>query len=534
MWLVDALTIPDSIAGYSKIQFATTGDRSSGVDKHHEIVDSWGESLQVEPGAYAAKEFDFEEPGKPLLSTKPGPHPPATADMEIFEYPGHYIKTSDRDDYVERRLDEQQLDFQQIQGGGSARGIAAGFLFSLTDHPATAFNREYLVTSASFALTATQHTTGGSDAGPDYRCSFVGIDSKRHYRPPLATHKPIVQGPQTAIVVGPKGEEIWTDKYGRVKVQFHWDRRGGKDEKSSCFVRVSQVWAGSGWGAMHIPRIGQEVVVDFLEGDPDRPIITGRVYNGANMPPYALGANATKSTIRSHSSKGGGPNNFNELCFEDKIGSEQVYLQAEKDLQILVKNDESRDVKHDRTKQVGNDEKSTIVANRTEDVGKDETITIGGNRTESVGANETITIARNREKVVAVNESVTVGVAREATVGGSETISVGGKQSVSVGKDQTIEVGSGFTLSVAKDQAVSVEGKSSIEIAKDQTIDIGAKLTVSAADEITFVTGDASIVLKKNGDITIKGKNITLNGSGDINVKASGNVTVKGSKVAHN
>ena len=163
-------------------------------------------------------------------------------------------------------------------------------------------------------------------------------------------------------------------------------------------MRVSQVWAGSGWGAMHIPRIGQEVVVDFLEGDPDRPIITGRVYNGANMPPYALGANATKSTIRSHSSKGGGPNNFNELCFEDKIGSEQVYLQAEKDLQILVKNDESRDVKHDRTKQVGNDEKSTIVANRTEDVGKDETISIGGNRTESVGANETITIAGNRKR----------------------------------------------------------------------------------------------------------------------------------------
>lgn len=208
MWLVDALTIPDSIAGYSEIPFAATGDRAADLSSQHEMIDSWTEVLQVEPGAYAAKEFDFEEPGKPLLSTKPGPQPPATADMEIFEYPGHYIKTGDRDDYVHRRLDEQQLDYQQVQGTGNARGIAAGFLFNLTDHPAHSLNREYLVTSASYALTATQHTSGGGDAGPDYRCTFVGIDSKRHYRPVFVTHKPRVPGPQTAIVVGPKGEEI--------------------------------------------------------------------------------------------------------------------------------------------------------------------------------------------------------------------------------------------------------------------------------------------------------------------------------------
>src|SRR6266700_251342 len=266
MWLVDGLTIPDSIKGYSEIPFAATGDRAEDLSAHHEVIDTWSEMLQVEPGAYAAKEFDFEEPGKPLLSTKTAPKPPSTADTEMFEYPGHYIKTSDRDEYAQRRLDEQQLDSEQIQGTANARGISAGFVFSMVDHPAHSLNREYLVTSATYALAATQHTSGAGDAGPDYRCSFSGIDSKRHYRPPLATHKPTVQGPQTAIVVGPKGEEIWTDKYGRVKVQFHWDRLGKKDEKSSLFVRVSQVWAGSGWGAMHIPRIGQAVIVDFLEG----------------------------------------------------------------------------------------------------------------------------------------------------------------------------------------------------------------------------------------------------------------------------
>jgi len=534
MWLVDALTVPDAIPGDSKIQFAATGDRAQDLSAQHETIDSWSEALQVEPGAFAAKEFDFEEPGKPLLSTKPSPQPSMTADMEVFEYPGHYIKTPDRDDYVQRRIDEQQLDYQQVQGTGNARNLAAGFLFTLTDHPAPPFNREYLITSATYALTATLHSSGGADAGPDFRCSFVGIDSKRHYRPPLVTHKPIVQGPQTAMVVGPKGEEIWTDKYGRVKVQFHWDRYGKRDEKSSCFVRVSQIWAGSGWGGMHIPRIGQEVVVDFLEGDPDRPIITGRVYDGANMPPYALAANATRSAWRSHSTKGGGPNNFNELSFEDKIGSEQVYLQAEKDMQILVKNDEAREVKHDRTKKIGHDETVEVGNNRSEHVTKDETINIGQNRTESVGKDETISITGARTETVGKDETISITGKRTESVGKDEAVTVGGKQTVSVGKDQSVDIGGARSLNVSKDETVSISGKSGISIGKDQTIDVGQKLTLIAGSEITFKTGSASIILKSSGDITIKGANLTLNGSGDVTVKGGGNVTIKGSKVAQN
>jgi type VI secretion system secreted protein VgrG len=534
MWLVDALTIPDSIAGHSEIPFAATGDRAADPSTHHEVIDTWTEQLQTEPGAYAAKEFDFEEPGKPLLSKKAAPQPPSTADSELFEYPGHYIKTPDRDDYVQRRLDEQQLPYQQIRGTANARGIAAGFLFSMIEHPAHSLNREYLVTGAQYALTATQHATGGGDAGPDYRCSFTGIDSKRHYRPPVTTYRPRVPGPQTAIVVGPKGEEIWTDKYGRVKIQFHWDRRGSKDEKSSCFVRVSQVWAGSGWGAMHIPRIGQEVIVDFLEGDPDRPIITGRVYNGANMPPYPLGANASKSTIRSHSTKGGGPNNYNELAFEDKIGNEQVYLQAEKDLEILVKHDEHREVTHDRKKDVGNDETTTVGGNRKETVTKDETITINGARTETVAKDETITIDGKRTENVTKDESITISGARTENVTKDESITIGGKQTVSIGKDQKVDVGGARTVTVTKDDSLSVDGKSATTIGKDQVISVGKKLTVTAGDEITFKTGDASITLKSGGDITIKGKNVTVNGSGDITVKATGNTTVKGSKITNN
>jgi type VI secretion system secreted protein VgrG len=187
-----------------------------------------------------------------------------------------------------------------------------------------------------------------------------------------------VQGPQTArVVVGPAGEEIFTDKYGRVKVQFHWDRYGKKDENSSCWVRVSQPWAGKNWGAIHIPRIGQEVIVDFLEGDPDQPIITGRVYNAEQMPPYDLPANKTQSGILTRSSKGGGAGNFNEIRFEDKKGAEQLFIHAEKNQDIEVENDETHWVGHDRTKTIDHDETTHVKHDRTETVDNNETITIG-------------------------------------------------------------------------------------------------------------------------------------------------------------
>ena len=208
------------------------------------------------------------------------------------------------------------------------------------------------------------------------------------YRPPLTAPRPLIRGPQTAMVTGPAGEEIWTDKYGRVKVQFHWDREGKRDEKSSCWVRVSQAWAGPGFGGIHVPRIGQEVIVEFLEGDPDRPLVTGRVYNAQAMPPYGLPASATQSGIKSNSTKGGGGSN--ELRFEDKKGQEQVWLHAQKNEDIVVENDKTENVGHDETIGIGND--------RTETVGHDETMTVANNRTRNVGVNETVTIGGNQHR----------------------------------------------------------------------------------------------------------------------------------------
>jgi type VI secretion system secreted protein VgrG len=343
-----------------------------------------------------------------------------------------------------------------------------------------------------------------------YENAFTCVPAAVAYHPPRTTPRPQVRGCQTAVVVGPSGEEIFVDKYGRVKVQFHWDREGKNDANSSTWIRVATSWAGQQWGAIHIPRVGQEVVVDFLEGDPDRPIIVGSVYNADMMPPYALPANKTQSGIKSRSTTKGTAANFNEIRFEDKKGNEQLYIHAEKNQDIEVENDETHTVGHDQTVSIGHD--------RTEDVGNDETITITGNRTESVGKNETIDVGGNRTESVAKDE----------------TIDITGQRTLTVGKDQTTNIGGALTTSVGKDEARSVGGARSTDVGKDDTLKVGKKLHIEAGDEIVIKTGDATITMKKDGTIKIDGKDVTVNGSGKINVKASSDVVVKGSKVAMN
>jgi type VI secretion system secreted protein VgrG len=320
------------------------------------------------------------------------------------------------------------------------------------------------------------------------------------------------------VVVGPAGEEIFTDKYGRVKVQFFWDRRGKKDDKSSCWVRVSTVWAGKGWGMINTPRIGQEVLVAFLNGDPEDPIIVGRVYNAEQMPPYALPANKTQSGIKTRSTLQGTPDNFNEIRFEDKKGSEEVYIHAEKDKKIVVENDRTISVGHDNAETVGNDEKTKVGHDQTLNVGNDQRVSVAKNRTVAVGQDETITIDKNRTESVSQNETVNIGKNRGHVVSGDESLGVDGKRDLTVGKKETISVG--------EDRAVTV--------GKNDSLDVGKKLVIAAGDEITIKTGDAEIVMKKNGEIKIKGKDITIEGSGKINVKASSDVVLKGSKVTAN
>ncbi|HEX7672419.1 MAG TPA: type VI secretion system tip protein VgrG, partial [Polyangiaceae bacterium] len=336
--LADSYGSHEAAPGYETLPFRPPDVHR---DAALEFVERWELTEEVTPGRYSNADFDFTRPNLRLFATRAAPKDHANAAFEVYEYPGRFLENADGDAIASVRLEQSQAAFEVGIGASNARGLGVGNLFSLVDHPRGDQNREYLVTAAEYVLRGHDLTSGGGEDGDAYRSTFEARDSKVPFRLPLSTEKPIMRGPQTATVVGKAGEEIWTDEYGRVKVQFHWDREGLRDENSSCFVRVSQGWSGDHWGSIHIPRIGHEVIVDFLEGDPDQPIITGRVYNGQNKPPYDLPANQTQSGIKSRSTKGGGSSNFNEIRFEDKLGSEELHMQAEKDHTVLVKHDQS-------------------------------------------------------------------------------------------------------------------------------------------------------------------------------------------------
>jgi type VI secretion system secreted protein VgrG len=533
-----------------------------------DVVLQWLQEQEVRPGSFTATDYNFETPTANMLSSVNG-----KGKWEIYDFPGEYTKRADGDKVVKVRLQEQQTPKCTASGTSDCRAFGVGYKFKLTDHYRDDLNQEYVLT----ALRHSAHhnlgfTSGVADTNPVYENSFECVPASTPIRPPRRTPVPVVQGCQTAVVVGPDGEEIFTDKYGRVKVQFHWDREGKKNENSSCWVRVSYPWAGKAWGGIQIPRIGQEVVVDFIEGNPDRPIITGRVYNAGQMPPWDLPGKKTISGYKSNSTKGGG--GYNEISFDDTKGTELIQVHGQYDMDTKIEHDERRHVINNRTKNVDVDETSTIGNNRTEKVGKNEQITIGvnrtetvgsnenisigSNRTENVGANESITVALTRTRNVGVNEMVNIGGAQEITIGGlqaltigltraktigvSESVNIGTSQSVNIGTSQTTNIGAGQTISIGADLAETIaknhsentgENRSA-SIGKNDALKVGKVLAIEAGDEIAIKTGSASIHMKKDGTITIQGKDITIKGSGKIVEEASGDMVLKGSKILQN
>jgi type VI secretion system secreted protein VgrG len=568
--IVDAPSAHQAIEGVKKLPFY---DNEGQVPPDIDTVSLWECSRAVKAGKTGLTSYDFERPSTSLLVKQVHERDYQHDDYELFDFQGDYTQKADGQQLVDDRLDEEQCLFETASGRSNSHTLATGRLFDLARHPRANQNIEYLCTQLQVqAKEQASESAGG--AGGDLQSSFSAQPSKQTFRARRRTPKPFVQGPQTALVVGPSGEEIFTDKYGRVKVQFHWDRLGKKDEKSSCWVRVSSPWAGKSFGFVQLPRIGQEVVVDFLEGDPDQPLITGRVYNAEQMPPWELPANATQSGVLTRSSKGGAYANANALRFEDKKGSEQLWLHAEKNQDIEVENDETHwvghdrtktidhdettHVKHDRTETVDNNEKITIGVDRTENVGNNETITIGVNRTESVGSNETISIGSNRSITVGGSETATVAVQRTHAVGANESIAIGAAQEIAIGAAQAVAVGAAQTVTVGANQSTSVGGDQSTDVSKSRSINVGGdqstnvskgrtanvsnddslkvgkNLVIDAGDSVTIKTGSASITMKKDGTITIKGQDISIDGSGKINVKASSDVVIKGSKVGIN
>ncbi|MFO1138028.1 MAG: type VI secretion system tip protein TssI/VgrG [Paracoccus sp. (in: a-proteobacteria)] len=544
---------------------------------------------QIVPGSHSLTDYDFEKPPADLMAKSDTPKGHDQDAGARFSYPGRYVEQSRGDALAAIRNQEDQVHARVISARSTAAMPAAGNIFDLVDFPRAQENRTYVIERAEYTIrgdayrsrqpagaraaqTAAQTGLPRDQQGAGFAASYVLVPQDTRYRPPRVTPRPVMKGPQTAVVVGPAGEEIYTDKYSRVKVQFHWDRQGKKDANTTCFIRVSSTWAGTGWGFIQIPRIGQEVIVDFLEGDPDQPIITGRVYNADQMPPYGLPGSATQSGWKSNSTPGGG--GWNELRFEDKKGSEEVYFQAEKDHNELVKNNESRhigndwveavvhdatqSVGHDRTESVDNNKSTTVGVDRTVSIGNNDTESVGKNRSLSVGVDETIsvgsnsteTIGANHSQTVGANQSVTVAQVRTDSVGATETRTVGAAQTMTIGAERTVTVGAAQIHAVGGDDTWSVGGNQSSEIGNDSStsvgkskseeigeslsIDAGKNVVVKAGDSITLTCGDAKFQMKKDGTIVLEGKDISVKGSGKIGINASSDVTIKGSKISQN
>lgn len=528
-----------TLSGSSSIAYHAPATAGVSGDEH---ISGFYYHRQIRCGAVKLRDFDFE---KPRLNVTGEAQAKTDSKLEAYDYLGECRDGSERSQLAKVRLEQAQASRQMGAGESDCCRIIPGYRFTLGQCHRSDLNREYLVVRATHK--GNQPQVLGAEAGnvanePPYQNEFQCIPSDVPFRPASITPKPTIQGPQTAIVVGPKGEEVFTDRYGRVKVQFHWDREGDRDEKSSCSVRVAQVWAGASWGAMFIPRIGQEVLVEFLNGDPDHPIVTGRVYNGDNMPPYPLPSEKTKSTIKSNSSTGGGGSN--EIRFEDGSGSEEIYIHGQKDWTIAIENDKKQTVGHDETMAVTNNRTKTVGVNQSETIGSNKTIKVGSNHTEAIGVNKSLSVGGNHTETISGAEAITVGMASAHTIalaraltigaayqvsvggvmnetvagakaeeiGGAKTVVVGALSSEKIGANKSVDAGTSITEKAGKDVGVTA--------GNDVTISAGKNMVLTAGKQITIKTGSASITLNSDGKISINGSDIQIKGSGTITLKA--------------
>jgi type VI secretion system secreted protein VgrG len=405
---------------------------------------------QAATGIVTYNDYNPLTPKAVLLKTAKG-----KGAEELYEYPGGYETPDEGDRYAGLTLEEFDASHRVLYGTGMVMAFTAGHKFTLAEHSRSDFNTSWTLIRVVHSGHNADYQTGGGGGDYSYNNSFVGIPASVTFRPPSVTPRPRVRGAQTATVVGKAGEEIWCDKYGRVKVQFHWDRKGKKDENSSCWVRVATPWAGKNWGMIAIPRMGMEVMVDFLEGDPDQPIIAGMVYNAEQMPPYGLPANGTQTGILTRSAKGGAAANANEFRFEDKKGSEQVYLHAEKDLLTEVENDETRTVDHDRTTTIKNNETKTVKEG-------DEKHTLEkGSQTVKIFKDQSITLETGNQttKIQKGNQETTLDMGNQTT-----TLKMGNQSTrLDLGNVET-KLGLGNITMKCDAGAVAIEALQGIEL----------------------------------------------------------------------
>ncbi|RSE99081.1 type VI secretion system Vgr family protein [Achromobacter aegrifaciens] len=511
--LTDDITQHEPVSGYEQIPYYGP-DRITIPREDH--VYKWEVAEQITPGAFATTDYHPLTPAASLEARRNNPGAHDHGDLEMYEWHGGYTNPDDAEHYTRVRLEDLQCRKEQSAGGSNARGLATGHLFTLRNHPRQAENREYLVVSTYYRIRETGYASGQPDPG-DFDLEFVVLPSSTQFRAPRVTPVPRTHGPQTATVVGKEGEEIWTDKMGRIKVQFHWDRYGKKDENSSCWVRVSSPWAGGGFGGIQLPRVRDEVIVDFIGGQPDRPIVIGRVFNANNLPPWDLPDNATQSGFLSRS-KSGTPATANALMFEDKSGSERIWLHAERELCTEVEANEFHST----------DE------NRSTTIGDNDTTRIGGNRDIKVTGTDKLHVDKTRDVFVKGHEEYTVKASRTVNVkdglmdekfdnGLKTTVAAKGEEREITGlfketlkNGEQVYVNEGDSLHHVKTGMLTEKAKGKVEVlSTDANMDVKAKTAMHVESETSTM------------DLKAKGK-IDMESTGStVLIKADGNITLK-------
>ena len=464
--LCDAPDQHQAFPGYETIAYHVT---PSGGVVTEEGISQWSLAESVTPGIYSTDDYDFRKPNAWMLQARQNPASPVPGSVDVYDWPGHFVDHSHGESYARIRQEVWQGEHHSVSGSGTATGIAPGFTFAIINAPHFSDNGEYLVTSATYDFAENSYASG--DTGESrHNISFTVLPSSVTYRTPPETPWPKTHGPQTAKVVGPKGESIWTDRYGRVKVKFHWDRLAKGDDTSSCWVRVSSAWAGQGFGGVQIPRVGDEVVVDFINGDPDRPIITGRVYNEASMPPWDLPGDATRMGFMTRS-KDGHQANASYLFFEDKPGSELLNMHAEKDMNISVENDKTVSIDGCRTTKIGKDQIDEITGDSTFHYKQKRTTTVDDAETKIFNNGEKTTIENGRVLKISNGDEVSIVGNKNSHINGNENREITGNLSEKVNGDVSVDINGSWnqnvmtgTVNIFSPNEISIKSSTKVSI----------------------------------------------------------------------
>lgn len=487
--------------GESEVSFFPTIG-SAPVTDH---ITTWEHRYEFRSGKVMQRDYNFKTPSTDLTTkTNSVVKLPGIDKYEVYDYPGEYPDKGVGDGETKIRMEEIEAAHDVVLASSRCKTFTPGGKFKIDQHPAgSEKGKSFVITTIRHTATEPLAYETGAANGEDYRNSFSCIPDSVTFRSARLTTKPLVTGVQTAMVTGPSGEEIYTDEFGRVKVQFHWDREGQRDENTSCWIRVSQVHAGRSFGGIDLPRIGEEVIVAFLEGDPDQPIVVGRVYNAEALVPFKLPDEKVVSGMKSNSTKGGG--GYNEYVMNDTKGNELIREHAQFDKDSTIENDLREHVLNNRSRDVSVDETIAIGANQKIDV--------GGNRVIAVVGNQQITISGNEKETYQANHSTDVAANQKTTVGAKQDVTVASDRILTVGANRTTNVASNDSLTVGGKETISVTGEASITSAASITLSVGGASIKIEAAKITIGVGSSGIEITPAG-VTVSGPKITSAAAG--------------------